>query len=87
MAFLWALMLLYQLARDDLGDAPAAAAGVTLLASYPFSVFHAAVYTESLFLLAVIGAVLAFKRQRWVHALPLGRACRADAAQRRLRLR
>jgi hypothetical protein len=67
-AFLWALMLLYQLARDDLGDAPAAAAGVTLLASYPFSVFHAAVYTESLFLLAVIGAVLAFKRERWVHA-------------------
>ena len=67
-AFLWALMLLYQLARDDLGDAPAAAAGVTLLASYPFSVFHAAVYTESLFLLAVIGAVLAYKRQRWVHA-------------------
>lgn len=67
-AFLWALLLLYQLARDDLGDAPAAAAGVTLLASYPFSVFHGAVYTESLFLLAVIGAVLAFKRERWVHA-------------------
>jgi len=67
-AFLWALMLLYQLARDDLGDAPAAAAGVTLLASYPFSVFHAAVYTESMFLLAVVGAVLAFKRERWVHA-------------------
>ncbi len=67
-AFLWALMLLYQLARDDLGDAPAAAAGVTLLASYPFSVFHAAVYTESVFLLAVVGAVLAFKRERWVHA-------------------
>ena len=67
-AFLWALVLLYQLARDDLGDAPAAAAGVTLLASYPFSVFHAAVYTESRFLLAVVGAVLAFKRERWVHA-------------------
>jgi len=41
-AFLWALILLYQLARDDLGDAPPAAAVVTLLASYPFSVFHAA---------------------------------------------
>ncbi len=67
-AFLWALLLLYQLARDDLGDAAAAAAGVTLLASYPFSVFHGAVYTESPFLLAVVGAVLAFKRERWVHA-------------------
>jgi hypothetical protein len=54
-------MLLYQLARDDLGDAPAAAAGVTLLASYPFSVFHAAVYTESMFLLAVVGARAGFQ--------------------------
>ena len=67
-AFLWALMLLFQLARDELGDAQAAAAAVTLLAAYPFSVFHGAVYTESLFLLSVLGAVIAFGRGRWGHA-------------------
>ena len=70
-AFLWALMLLYQLARDDLGE-PAAAGAVLLLASYPFSVFHGAVYTESLFLLAALGAVLEFRHNRWGHAILWG---------------
>jgi mannosyltransferase PIG-V len=71
-AFLWALLLLYQLARDDLGDRAAASGTVLLLACYPFSVFHAAVYTESLFLLACVGAVLGFKRQRWVRSILWG---------------
>jgi hypothetical protein len=71
-AFLWALILLYQLARDDLGDPAAASASILLLAWYPFSVFHAAVYTESLFLLACLGAVLGFKRQQWMASILWG---------------
>jgi hypothetical protein len=64
-AFLAALVLLFELARDDLGDETAATAAVLLLCTYPFSIFHAAVYTESLYLLGVLGAILAFKRERW----------------------
>ena len=71
-AFLVALMLLFELAREDLGDAAAAGATVTLLASYPFSIFHGAVYTESLYLLGVVGAVLAFKRGQWTQAFAWG---------------
>lgn len=71
-AFLWALALLYQLARDELGDRAAAAGSVMLLASYPFSVFYGGVYTESVFLLGVLGAVLSFTRQRWAAAILWG---------------
>jgi hypothetical protein len=71
-AFLVALVLLYELARDDLGDRAAAVAAVALLASYPFSLFHGAVYTESLYLLGVVGCVLAVKRARWSQAIAWG---------------
>jgi mannosyltransferase PIG-V len=71
-AFLWALLLLYQLARDDLGDVAGAGSAVLLLACYPFSVFHAAIYTESLFLLACVGAVLKFRQQRLMASILWG---------------
>jgi hypothetical protein len=71
-AFLVALVLLFELARDDLGDEGAAGAAVLLLCTYPFSLFHGAVYTESLYLLGVVGAVLACKRERWVQAIAWG---------------
>lgn len=71
-AFLVALVLLFELARDDLGDAGAAGAAVVLLASYPFSIFYGAVYTESLYLLGVVGAVRASKRGRWAQAIAWG---------------
>jgi hypothetical protein len=71
-AFLWSLLLLYQLARSELGTDEAARSAVLLLACYPFSIFHAAVYTESLYLLAVIGAVLALRTERWVRACAWG---------------
>ncbi len=71
-AFLWGLALLYQLARDELGDRASAASAVVLLASYPFSVFYGGVYTESVFLLGVLGAVLAFTRRRWRSAILWG---------------
>ena len=59
------LVLFVGLARDELGDDTAARASMVLLATYPFSVFHGAVYTESLYLVGVLGAVLGVKRQRW----------------------
>jgi Mannosyltransferase (PIG-V) len=63
-AFFWALLLLYELARADLGDDDGGRGAVLLLVCYPFSVFHGAAYTESLFLLAVVGAVLELRRGR-----------------------
>ena len=71
-AFLLALVLLFELAREDLGDRGAAGAAVVLTASYPFALFHGAVYTESLYLLGVVGAVLSCKRARWAEAMAWG---------------
>jgi hypothetical protein len=71
-AFLWALIYLYRLAREQLGDASAAARAVLLLAAYPFSVFHGAIYTESVFLLGSVGAILSFMRGRWLAATVWG---------------
>ncbi len=71
-AFLWALILLYRLVRLEIDDDAAARGSVLLLACYPFSVFHGAVYTESLFLLSVIGAILGFRERRWAPAFLWG---------------
>lgn len=71
-AFLWSLILLYHLARRELGDESSAAATVLLLACYPFSIFHGAVYTESIFLLSAVGAILEFRRERWGRASAWG---------------
>jgi hypothetical protein len=67
-AFLGALLYVYRLAGDELGD-EAAATSVALLASYPFAVFFSAAYTESLFLLA---SVAAFWHARQRQALRAG---------------
>jgi hypothetical protein len=53
--FLGALIYLFRLARQFM-DEDHAAAAIVLLACYPFAVFYSAVYTESLFLLAAVGA-------------------------------
>lgn len=66
-AFFAALMYLYRLARCDL-DHDASVMAVTLVATYPFGVFFGAVYTESLYLLCVTGAVYHFRRAEWVRA-------------------
>lgn len=65
LAFAWALAYVYRLARDHFRlDAPAAA--VSMTAWYPFAVFFGAIYTESLFLLALTGAFYhAGRRERW----------------------
>jgi len=61
-AFLWGLIYLYRLVRDRSGDEGAAARAVLLLAAYPFALFHGAVYTESLFMLGCLGAILNLDR-------------------------
>jgi hypothetical protein len=60
--FYGALVYLLRLARDHLGDEGAAVTSVALLASYPFALFFSAAYTESLFLLTLLGAVYHFRR-------------------------
>ncbi|MGE3273816.1 MAG: mannosyltransferase family protein [Vicinamibacterales bacterium] len=66
-AFLWALVYFYRLSRQWLDDAGAATA-VALLATYPFAVFYSAPYSESLFLLAIVGAWFHYGRAEWWQA-------------------
>lgn len=62
--FFAALALTYRWTEMKAG-AEAALATVTLLAAYPFALFYSAPYTESLFLVAIVGACYAFERERW----------------------
>ena len=55
-AFLWALHYTSRLAAEVVGPERAPAATL-LLAAYPFAIYFNAPYTESLFLLAAVGAV------------------------------
>jgi len=54
-ACFWAFWYFARLARELLGEERARDA-VVLLAAYPFAIFFSAAYTESLFLLAALGA-------------------------------
>jgi len=54
--FGWALTYLYWLAREERLTDDQAATALWLVASFPFALFFGAVYTESLYLLAAIGA-------------------------------
>lgn len=65
-AFYFALLYLLRLARSDLGDEEQAVTAVMFLAAYPFAVFFSAAYTESLFLLTLLGAIYHFRQgQLW----------------------
>ena len=70
-AFGWAAVYLWRLARETIGEARAPAA-VSLLAAYPFAVFFSAPYTESLFLLGCVGAIYHFRRDELVPAAAWG---------------
>ena len=64
-AFLWALTYFYRLAREHLNES-ATQTALLLAAFYPFAVYYCAVYTESVFLLAALGAFWHFRRgQLW----------------------
>jgi hypothetical protein len=68
-AFYFALLYLLKLARSELGNDDQAATVVMLIAAYPFAVFFSAAYTESLFLLTLVGAVYHFRHnQLWQSA-------------------
>jgi hypothetical protein len=69
LAFACALVVVYRWAEVH-GGADAAVGTVVLLSTYPFAVFFSAAYTESLFLLLMVGACYAFERGR----LPLAGA-------------
>jgi hypothetical protein len=71
-AFLWALIYLYRLARDLGGDAHRARNVILLIATYPFAVFYGAIYTESLFLLGAVGAIYEFRARRWARVAAWG---------------
>ena len=63
-SFVAALALLYRLVSIDF-DQPVARRTVVALAFFPTALFFSAVYTESLFLLTVVGALLAARLGNW----------------------
>ena len=72
-AFACAMPLFIRLARLYLDDATARDSA-WLLASYPFAVFFSAAYSESLFLLTMLGMFLAVHERRFGHAALWGLA-------------
>ena len=71
MAFAWAGVYLWRLARDTIGEDRAGTA-VALLAAYPFAVFFSAPYTESLFLLGAVATIYHFRRDELMRAAAWG---------------
>jgi len=66
-AFWGSLIYLYAFTRDALGRDTARCA-LWLLATYPFALFFGGIYTESLFLLGVIGAFYHFTNRQFGRA-------------------
>jgi hypothetical protein len=69
--FGWALVYLFRLAREMLDDT-AAAGAVAMCCAYPFSLWYSAFYTESLFLLTLVGTFYHFRRREWLPAAAWG---------------
>ncbi len=76
LAFAAAMVLLYRLARLDLGHDGALRAAA-YCAVFPSAHFFGVVYSESLFLLTLVGAVLALRTRRWSWAALAGIAMTA----------
>jgi len=70
-AFAWALVYLFHFTRELL-DERAAVGAVLVACAYPFSLFFSAFYTESLFLLTMLGAFYHFRRREWLPAAAWG---------------
>lgn len=66
-AFLGALILLYELTKIDYDERTARRA-VLLLALFPTAAYFGAVYTESLFLMLLVGCFLLLRREKWIGA-------------------
>jgi hypothetical protein len=76
LAFALAMPLLYRLASLDL-PRDSAIRAATFAAVFPSAYFFGVVYSESLFLLTLVGAVLALRTRRWGWALIAGAAMTA----------
>jgi hypothetical protein len=76
LAFVLAMPLLYRLASLDL-PRDSAIRATTFAAVFPSAYFFGVVYSESLFLLTLVGAVLALRTQRWGWAIVAGAAMTA----------
>jgi hypothetical protein len=66
-SFLFALAYLFAFAREAIGE-ERAHASLWLIAAYPFAVFFGAIYSESLYLLAALGAFHHFQRHQFTRA-------------------
>lgn len=62
------LVLFYQLARLELSQEKAARRALMYLMLFPTAFFFFAPYTESLFFLGSVGAMLALRRKEWLRA-------------------
>jgi hypothetical protein len=71
LAFAVAMAMLYRLARLDL-ERPSALRAVMYAAAFPFAYFFGMVYSESVFLLALVGAVYALRTRHWTLAALAG---------------
>ena len=71
LAFLGALLVLYQLAADVAGE-HAARRTLLYLAIFPTAFYFFAAYNESLFILLAASSLLAMRRQQWLIAGLLG---------------
>ena len=67
-AALVAFWLLFVLARDETGDEATAQRAVLYTAIFPFALYYAVPYTESLYLATSIGVFLAARRRKWILA-------------------
>jgi hypothetical protein len=76
LAFAFAMALLYRLARLDLPPESSQRA-VLYCAVFPSAFFFGVVYSESLFLLTLVGAVVALRERRWWLAAVAGAAMTA----------
>jgi len=75
-AFIIAMPLLYRLASLDL-PRDSAIRATTFAAVFPSAYFFGVVYSESLFLFTLVGAVLALRTHHWLWALAAGAAMTA----------
>jgi Mannosyltransferase (PIG-V) len=75
-SFAAALYFLYLLVEIDLG-AQVAQVAVALVAFFPMALFYQAIYSESLFLLASVGALWFARNDRWALAGAFGAAAAA----------
>jgi hypothetical protein len=75
-SFILAVALIYRLAKLDLPDEQAIRA-TTFVAVFPAAYFFGVVYSESLFLLTLVGTVLALRSRRWRIAALAGAAMTA----------